>query len=179
MHSALHFDTRPVGLDIAQKGAPLFNQKRCAGTSLADLMAATGLQKDGIYRRFSSKQELATAAFDYSWRKAVGGRLDGVTDVTDSVNRSRKMIGNFVEIRAVCCRRLPLRNTTLQKRMTETRCCGREPDGRHKAGPSARTTSPPQAARNDRSIPASTPLKLSGTDHRLSGASNADQPSAK
>jgi TetR/AcrR family transcriptional regulator, transcriptional repressor for nem operon len=107
MHSALHFDTRPVGLDIAQKGAPLFNQKRCAGTPLADLMAATGLQKDGIYRHFSSKQELATAAFDYSWRKAVGGRLDGVTDVTDPVNRLRKMIGNFVEIRAVWCRRLP------------------------------------------------------------------------
>jgi hypothetical protein len=62
MHSALHFDTRPVGLDIARKGAPLFNQKRCAGTPLADLMAATGLQKDGIYRHFSSKQELATAA---------------------------------------------------------------------------------------------------------------------
>lgn len=30
-------------------------------------MAATGLKKGGIYRYFSSKQELAAEAFDYTW----------------------------------------------------------------------------------------------------------------
>src|SRR5208283_5028756 len=63
--------------EIVRKAAPLFNQKGFAGTSLADLMDATGLQKGGIYRHFSSKEELAAEAFDYAWQKAVSGRLDG------------------------------------------------------------------------------------------------------
>src|SRR6266481_3270397 len=63
--------------EIVQKAAPLFNQKGYQGTSLSDLMDATGLQKGGIYRHFSSKEDLAAEAFDYSWRKAVHGRLDG------------------------------------------------------------------------------------------------------
>ena len=52
---------------IIEKAAPLFNQKGYEGTSLSDLMDATGLQKGGIYRHFDSKEELAAAAFDYSW----------------------------------------------------------------------------------------------------------------
>lgn len=85
--------------DIIRKSAPLFNQKGYEGTSLSDLMEATGLQKGGIYRHFSSKEELATEAFDYSWGKAVNGRLDGVAEVPDCVNRLKKMIDNFVELR--------------------------------------------------------------------------------
>src|SRR6266436_2118879 len=63
--------------EIVRKAAHLFNQKGYAGTSLSDLMDATGLQKGGIYRHFSGKEELATEAFDYSWQKAVTGRLEG------------------------------------------------------------------------------------------------------
>jgi TetR/AcrR family transcriptional repressor of nem operon len=86
--------------DIVEKAAPLFNQKGFEGTSLADLMQATGLQKGGIYRHFSSKKELAAEAFDYAWEKAVRGRLDGVADVPDCVNRLKKTIDNFAEKRA-------------------------------------------------------------------------------
>jgi TetR/AcrR family transcriptional repressor of nem operon len=86
--------------EIVRKAAPLFNQKGYEGTSLADLMKATGLQKGGIYRHFSGKQELAGEAFDYAWEKAVNGRLDGVAEVPDAVDRLKKMIGNFVEKRA-------------------------------------------------------------------------------
>jgi TetR/AcrR family transcriptional regulator, transcriptional repressor for nem operon len=85
--------------DIVRKAAPLFNQKGYEGTSLRDLMEVTGLQKGGIYRHFSSKQELAGEAFDYSWKTAVRGRLDGVQDVPDCVDRLHKMIDNFVEKR--------------------------------------------------------------------------------
>jgi TetR/AcrR family transcriptional regulator, transcriptional repressor for nem operon len=86
--------------DIVAKAAPLFNQKGFEGTSLADLMQATGLQKGGIYRHFSGKRELAAEAFDYAWEKAVRGRLDGVAEVPDCVDRLRKTIDNFVEKRA-------------------------------------------------------------------------------
>lgn len=86
--------------EIVHKAAPLFNQKGFEGTSLSDLMNATGLQKGGIYRHFSSKEELAAEAFDYSWRQAVRGRLEGLDEVPDSVDRLKKMIDNFVERRA-------------------------------------------------------------------------------
>jgi TetR/AcrR family transcriptional regulator, transcriptional repressor for nem operon len=57
--------------EIVRKSAPLFNRRGYEGTSLSDLIEATGLQKGGIYRHFSSKQQLAGEAFDYTWEKAV------------------------------------------------------------------------------------------------------------
>jgi hypothetical protein len=54
----------------------------------------------GIYRHFDSKEELAAAAFDYSWLKAANSRLDGIDDSANSVDGLKKMIGNFVELRS-------------------------------------------------------------------------------
>ena len=101
--------------DIVEKAAPLFNQRGFEGTSLADLMQATGLQKGGIYRHFSGKRELAAEAFDYAWEKAVRGRLDGVADVPDCVDRLKKTIDNFVERRAgLVPGGCPLMNTAVE-----------------------------------------------------------------
>jgi AcrR family transcriptional regulator len=52
---------------IIAKAAPLFNQQGYSGSSIADIMAATGLKKGGIYNHFASKDELALAAFDHNW----------------------------------------------------------------------------------------------------------------
>jgi TetR/AcrR family transcriptional repressor of nem operon len=46
--------------------APIFNQRGYAGTSLDDVMTASGLKKGGIYRHFESKDELALSAFDHA-----------------------------------------------------------------------------------------------------------------
>jgi TetR/AcrR family transcriptional repressor of nem operon len=101
--------------EIIQKAAPLLNQKGYEGTSLSDLMKATGLQKGGIYRHFSSKEELAAEVFDYSWASAVRGRLEGVAAVPDCVERLKKMIGNFVELRAgLVPGGCPLMNTAVE-----------------------------------------------------------------
>ncbi len=51
---------------IIQQAAELFNQQGYAGSSIADIMQATGLKKGGIYNHFKSKDELALAAFDYA-----------------------------------------------------------------------------------------------------------------
>ena len=51
---------------IIQQAATVFNQQGYAGTSMADIMQATGLKKGGIYNHFKSKDELALAAFDYA-----------------------------------------------------------------------------------------------------------------
>jgi TetR/AcrR family transcriptional repressor of nem operon len=101
--------------EIVEKAAPLFNKKGFEGTSLSDLMLATGLKKGGIYRHFSSKEALATAAFDYSWEKAVQERLGGVDAVADCVGRLKKMIDNFVELRSgLVPGGCPLMNTAVE-----------------------------------------------------------------
>ena len=51
---------------IIHQAAELFNLKGYAGSSITDIMQATGLKKGGIYNHFKSKDELAIAAFDYS-----------------------------------------------------------------------------------------------------------------
>jgi TetR/AcrR family transcriptional repressor of nem operon len=59
---------------IIEQTAPLFNQKGYFGSSLSDIMDATGLKKGGIYNHFVSKEELALQAFDYA-AACVGERL--------------------------------------------------------------------------------------------------------
>jgi TetR/AcrR family transcriptional regulator, transcriptional repressor for nem operon len=101
--------------DIVEKAAPLFNQKGFEGTSLSDLMRVTGLQKGGIYRHFSSKEELAGEAFDYAWQKAVSRRLEGIDEAADAVERLKKMIDNFVDIRTgLVAGGCPLMNTAVE-----------------------------------------------------------------
>ena len=52
---------------IIAKAAPLFNKKGYAGTSMSDIMKATGLAKGGLYGNFESKDEIAALAFEYSY----------------------------------------------------------------------------------------------------------------
>jgi TetR/AcrR family transcriptional regulator, transcriptional repressor for nem operon len=52
---------------IIAQAAPIFNKKGYAGTSMNDIMKATGLAKGGLYGNFKSKDELAAAAFEYSY----------------------------------------------------------------------------------------------------------------
>jgi TetR/AcrR family transcriptional repressor of nem operon len=78
-------------------------------------MEATGLKKGGIYRHFSGKEALATEAFDYAWGKATSGRLDGVDAVENHVDRLKKTIANFVEMRAgLVAGGCPLMNTAVE-----------------------------------------------------------------
>jgi TetR/AcrR family transcriptional regulator, transcriptional repressor for nem operon len=84
---------------IIEQSAPLFNKQGYAGTALSDLMEATGLKKGGIYRHFSSKEELAAEAFDYAWRKAVKVRAHGIDSTSNAVDRLKQMVENFVELR--------------------------------------------------------------------------------
>jgi TetR/AcrR family transcriptional repressor of nem operon len=60
---------------IVETAAPIFNQHGYKGSSLNDLIEATGLNKGGIYRHFSTKEGLAAEAFDYRWEAAWNARL--------------------------------------------------------------------------------------------------------
>ena len=54
---------------IVEKTAPIFNKKGYAGTSLNDMMDATGLTKGSIYGNFVNKDDVALAAFDFNLKK--------------------------------------------------------------------------------------------------------------
>ena len=62
---------------IVEQSAAVFNRHGYAGTSMSELMAATGLEKGGLYRHFESKEELAAAAFDYAWETVNEPRQEG------------------------------------------------------------------------------------------------------
>jgi AcrR family transcriptional regulator len=49
---------------IVDAVGPLFNERGYHVTTVADVMAATGLEKGGIYNHFGSKEDLALAAFE-------------------------------------------------------------------------------------------------------------------
>ena len=75
---------------IVQAAAPIFNQSGYDGSSLNDLMVATGLQKGGIYRHFASKEELAAEAFDYTWEAVWNARLLHVDEKANGIDKLKK-----------------------------------------------------------------------------------------
>jgi TetR/AcrR family transcriptional regulator, transcriptional repressor for nem operon len=86
--------------EIIRKAAPIFNQRGYEGAALSELMQATGLEKGGIYRHFDSKQQLASEAFAYAWKKAVDARFEGTQDISNSVDRLEQIVRNFRDRRA-------------------------------------------------------------------------------
>jgi AcrR family transcriptional regulator len=78
---------------ILLKAADLFNSRGYFGASMSDVMAATGLEKGGIYNHFKNKDELALAAFDLvvsTNRARVKAHVDAGTTAVE------KLVG-FVE----------------------------------------------------------------------------------
>lgn len=82
---------------IVEQSAAVFNQHGYSGTSMAELMDATGLEKGGIYRHFGSKQELAAAAFDYAWATVSEPRRRGLENCRTSMDKLFLLVKNFVE----------------------------------------------------------------------------------
>jgi TetR/AcrR family transcriptional regulator, transcriptional repressor for nem operon len=99
---------------IIAKAAELFNQRGLEGTSMADLMEATGLEKGGIYRHFPSKEAVAAEAFDYAWEKAFQERVRDLGSISGSVDRLKHLIANFVERRSSIPGGCPLLNTAVE-----------------------------------------------------------------
>jgi len=99
--------------EIIRKAAPIFNQRGYDGAALSDLMRATGLEKGGIYRHFSSKEALAAEAFDYAWRETLDARIRDLDTIPNTVDRLKQLIANFVERRGIIPGGCPLLNTAV------------------------------------------------------------------
>jgi TetR/AcrR family transcriptional regulator, transcriptional repressor for nem operon len=98
---------------IVEAAAPIFNQRGYEGSSLNDLMEATGLKKGGIYRHFTSKEELAVEAFDYTWGAAWNARLLHVDEKANGIEKLKQLIANFVEHRSPVAGGCPILNTAV------------------------------------------------------------------
>lgn len=86
---------------IIQKTAPVFNAKGYAGTSMNDIMNATGLTKGSIYGNFENKDEVALAAFDHNFNTIVSylkQKAETRTTVIDKLLVYPETYRNFLEL---------------------------------------------------------------------------------
>jgi TetR/AcrR family transcriptional regulator, transcriptional repressor for nem operon len=98
---------------IIARAAPIFNERGYAGCSMHDVMEATGLEKGGLYRHFSNKEELAAEAFRYSLAKAQKLRTEDLDRSHGSVRLLRSFIERFVEKSSPLRGGCPLLNTAV------------------------------------------------------------------
>ena len=98
---------------IIAAAAPIFNQRGFEGASMQDLMAATGLEKGGIYRHFANKQELAAEAFRFTLAQNVKVRTDHLEQIPSAIEALRTVIKLFVETPSVVPGGCPLMNTAI------------------------------------------------------------------
>ena len=80
---------------ILHRAAEVFNRKGYSGASLADIMAATGLEKGGIYNHFGSKDDLALEAFDYAVDLMRLEFQNALKDKRDAIDRLRAIVGVY------------------------------------------------------------------------------------
>jgi len=83
---------------ILQKAAQLFNERGYYGASMSDIMAATGMEKGGIYNHFKSKDDLAVQSYEYAidlMRQAFAAAIKGKYHAVD---RLQAVVGVFQKI---------------------------------------------------------------------------------
>ena len=102
---------------IIQQAAVVFNQQGYAGTSMSDIMQATGLKKGGIYNHFKSKDELAIAAFDFStglvqthYKNALRGQRHAIMRLRAMVDAFCSLMANPSKVKGGC----PILNTAIE-----------------------------------------------------------------
>ena len=85
---------------IVEKTAPIFNMKGYAGTSLNDMIHATGLTKGSIYGNFVNKDDVALAAFDFNLKKVnsvIREEMSTRTTFREKLLVYTKVYENFLE----------------------------------------------------------------------------------
>lgn len=84
---------------IVARAAQVFSERGFFGSSMTDLLAATGLQKGGLYNHFASKEQLALESFAYAvslverrYTAALAGREGAVDRLLAVVDVIRSLI---------------------------------------------------------------------------------------
>ena len=83
---------------IIARAALLFNRKGFVGCSMQDIVEAVGLEKGSLYGHFAAKEELAIAAFEYSWRETSNARLAGMGTVDNVIEKLKLHVNQVVAL---------------------------------------------------------------------------------
>lgn len=113
---------------IIAKASAIFNERGFAGCSMQDLMQATGLEKGGLYRHFTSKEELAVEAFKYSLQEVITARMGVAEEVAGAIPRLRQVVRAFVHLPSPIPGGCPLMNAAADAEISskEIRLLARE-----------------------------------------------------
>lgn len=77
---------------ILEKVAPIFNTKGYEGTSLTDILKATGLTKGSVYGNFKNKEDLALQAFQYSAIRVLQSLQEQIGKNKSASKKARELI---------------------------------------------------------------------------------------
>jgi TetR/AcrR family transcriptional repressor of nem operon len=80
---------------ILASAAPIFNRRGFAGTSIADILEATSLEKGGLYNHFESKEQLALASFDFAYGEVEAYFAKALAPVAPGLQRVRAYVDAF------------------------------------------------------------------------------------
>lgn len=83
---------------IISKAAELFNLYGYSGCSMSHIMEATGLKKGGIYNHFTSKDEIAIEAFNYSYRLIIKRFRSKLEQVNTSLEKLHAIIDTYASL---------------------------------------------------------------------------------
>lgn len=103
-------------LSILASAAPIFNRHGFSGTSISDILSATDLEKGGLYNHFASKEELASAAFDYAFRQVDAYFTKALSGTESGMPRMQAYIDTFARYieRPVMSGGCPIANATVE-----------------------------------------------------------------
>ena len=80
---------------IIHEALRLFSLKGFLGTSLQDILSATGTSKGGFYNHFRSKEDLFYSVLDEARRTWRTKNLAGLDEIDDPVGKIIKLLQNF------------------------------------------------------------------------------------
>jgi AcrR family transcriptional regulator len=76
----------------------LFNTKGYNGASLSDIIERCGIRKGGIYNHFENKDEIALAAFDYSFSQILHFLSKALENATNSKEKLLAICNVYIDI---------------------------------------------------------------------------------
>lgn len=85
---------------IIEKAASLFNRKGYHGTSMSDIMQATGLAKGGLYGHFKSKDEIVAESFEHAFYRvsdALALRIKSKSAAFEKLEAILEFYSDFLE----------------------------------------------------------------------------------
>jgi len=81
--------------EIVRRSAELMNHQGFLAAPLSAVIAATGIQKGGLYRHFDSREELAHEAFEFAVAQVRDRFLAAIGDHTNACDRLLALLASY------------------------------------------------------------------------------------